>query len=243
MDVVQTGLVLYRPPRDTGRPQVGDVARLAGGRLVARVRFEFEDGTRAYACRDYDPSENPETAPLCAAPMDWSREIEAELNRRPGCYRQLEPRDYERERLEFAKFRVEWPFTAKRIAEAIDLEASAAPADLFDLGLTLYPYQDQGTWRRFADRHAAGDFGLYGAFSSAPLADEELWTLAELPIVVGNRAAIAAKSGAIRSRFPVGRTESRSPEKPQLKVVDAVTVLSRGGPRTLLTKSFIDVDA
>jgi hypothetical protein len=245
MEVIQMGVVLSRPPKDKpGRVQVGDVAKLTSGRLVARCRFDVGDGTSAYTCRDYDLGEVPETAPVCAAPTNWDRWIDEEMNRHPGQYRQLGPRDCERERAEFAKFRAEWPAVASRIAAWIDFEVSPAPADLFCLGTVLYPFQSPGVnWRGFVDRHAGGEFGAYGKYDPAPLPEEALWTISEQPIGVANRAAIAAKTGPVRSRFVLGDKrlpQGVLPQRPQLAVVDVLTVLSPRGPRTLMKAHSVD---
>jgi hypothetical protein len=87
-----------------------------------------------------------------------------------------------------------------------------------------------------ADQHAAGDFGLYGEWSDAPLTDEELWTLE--PVAVANRAALAAGSGAVRSRFVMSDACIAPTWLAAAKrgAVDVVTVLSpKRGPRTLMT--------
>jgi hypothetical protein len=243
MEIVQTGVTLYRPAKGRpGGPQVGDVARLASGRLVARYRFDFDDGTRAYACRDYDPGENPETAQQLVAPTNWNRWIDAEVNRYPDRYHSLEPADYALERAEIRKFQREWPHLAARLAEVIDLAVIPVPTTIFELGPVLS--ESRGSkWRRLTDQHAAGSFGLYGEYDDSPVTDEELWTLSEQPILVANKAAIAANSGPVRSRFLLGNEKVE--DKTKHVVADIVTVLSpRGprslGPRTLMTWAYVD---
>jgi hypothetical protein len=255
VQVLHTGIVLKKPPKGSdGRPQTGDVARLASGRLVARCRVGFWDGTVAYGCRDYDPGETPDTAPSCVLPVDWSGWIDREMQRFPGLYQRLGPTDFVPEcQLEFTKFRREWP----NVAAVMGLDAAQVKVTLLDVGEVWYPAPgrvfDQRSsawwqprvglgarnvnWRRFADQHAAGVFGVYGQYDPAPLTEEELWTLAEQPILAANKAAIAAGAGPIRSRFVLVEL----PEESRLAVVDVVTVLSpKIRPRTLMVTDAVE---
>jgi hypothetical protein len=255
MQVLKENIVLLdrRKREPQSRAQVGDVARLESGRLVARCRFQFDDGTHAYAIRDYDPGETPESAPSFVSPTDWGRYIDHEINQNPGRYRRLEPRDYDRERAEVVRFRREWPIVSKRIEEAIDLCVTAAPAALFDLGSTLWANQGVGMpdydidFRGFADKHAAGDWGTHGKYDPAPLTEEESWLIGSQSVAVQNRAAIAARSGAVRSQFVLfderdgKKASDYTPGKPRLAVLEALTVLAPRGPRTLVRTGSVDV--
>jgi hypothetical protein len=246
MRVLQTGIVLYdrRKGGPSGPAQTGDVAELASGRLVARCHFDFGDGTGGSGCRTYDQGELPETAPCIPAPTNWGRWIDAELNRHPGQYRGLGPRDYDREIAEVKKFRGEWPLITARLAEVLDL--GALPTALFGLGQILWA--DTGVflagysidWRQLADRHASGSFGCHGEYSDTPVTEEQLWTLGEQPILVANKVAIAAKSGAVRSRFVLPKARTQDDRK--LGAVDVVTVLAPRGPRTLMSTAYVDVE-
>ncbi len=254
MELLKTGVVLHDPrKREPGsRPQLGDVAHLASGRLVARCRAVFEDGTAAYGCRDYSPDERPETAPRCPTPRDWSAWIDHEASRVPDRYRELRPTDFLSEaELEFARFRREW----RHVSAAIGLDAPPAMRTLFKVGKVVYatrygagPDSDNPrwilttydiAWRRLLERHTAGDFGLYGQYDDAPLTDEEVFTLAEQPVVVVNKHAIATQSGPIRSRFVLPDAMQR--EKGKVAVVEVVTQLSPGrGPRTLMSVDYVE---
>jgi hypothetical protein len=164
------------------------------------------------------------------------------MNRWPGRYRQLGPRVEQQELLELKRFRTEWPHLAARIEATIGLDVSPAPFTLFELGPVWWANPRVSCadsaidWRSLADQHAAGDFGLYGEWSDAPLTDEELWTLE--PVAVANRAALAAGSGAVRSRFVMSDACIAPTWLAAAKrgAVDVVTVLSpKRGPRTLMT--------
>ena len=171
------------------------------------------------------------------------------LERGTDRYRQLGPTDFlsDAER-EFKRFRELWPYTAA----ACGLGAPPGAPSLFALGtvfhLTRYGrpvgYDDGRdearrilascdiAWRQYMARHSSGDFGLYGQHNEAPLTDEEVFTLAEQPVLSVNKASITAKAGPIRSRYALADSLQR--ERGMLAVLGVVTVLSpRRGPRTL----------
>jgi hypothetical protein len=253
VEILHTNIVLHDPRgrQPDGRPQIGDVARLASGRLVARVGFDFEDGTRSHAVRDYYPDVQPAAAPACVSPKNWGRWIDAELTQ--SDYRALGPRDYERERAELTRFRLEWPYVSARLEAAIGLDPSPVPRSLFELGLVRWANKAKAPisisdhtipWRDLVERHAAGSFGINGQYDATPVTDEEAWTLSELPIAVANRVAIQRASGPILSRFilPDADVPPASREGTKRVVVDVVTVLApKSGPRTLMTTAHVDV--
>jgi hypothetical protein len=207
-----------RKRQPDSRAQIGDVAELANGRLVARCLFSFGDGSGAYGCRDYSSDETLDTAPIIVSPTDWSRWMDHELNRRPAWYRPLEAKQFlSAAECEYAEFRKAYPCTAA----FIELPKPPARAMLFDVGHIVYDYQRMDAKRccSLVERHTVGDFGEHGKYDDASLTEEELFCLVEQPIVLQNKAAIASQSGAIRSRFGA---------------VDIVTVRSPRGTRTLI---------
>ena len=229
MEVMGNNVTLLndRKRNPQSRPIVGDVARLEGGRVVARHPIVFSDGTSAYAIRDYNLGVDPPTLSGGATPKDWSEWMRRQRERRPGNYRELGPREFlPKDELEFADFRGRYPHTAAFMG----LPEPQPRSPLFPVGPVHFPFEHFNIeWRRFLGRHDSGDFGIYGDYKAAKLSDEELWTLAEQSVLSQNAAAIAAKSGPIRSRF---RDSGR--------VVALVTVLSPRGPRTLITVESAD---
>lgn len=169
----------------------------------------------------------------------------------PGMYRQLGPR----EEHEFSRFLREWPWTAAKIAEAIGIDIPAPRATRFDVGTVFYPTVDcvsptsnsLGDDRMFpsgvrvqlhdlVDDHAAGSFGVYGRY------DDE--SCAENAILAANKAAIASRAGAVRSRFMLHSLKGYSIREafgdPSGVAVDVVTVWSERRPRTLVTRERVE---
>ncbi len=189
--------------------------------------------------------------------MDWSYQIDQEMNRIPGAYQQLGPR----EEHEYSRFRREWPWTAAALTKAIGLDCPPPRATRFQVGPVFYPTASfllphssarsnprvcpEGVrvdWHGLVDDHAGGSFGVYGGYDDAPLTDEG--------ILAANKAAIAAGAGAIRSRFilPDALQRSFSQEargKTNRVCVDVLTLLSassaRWPSRTLMTIEYVDV--
>ena len=238
MKILQTDATLEdrRKKNPQSRPLVGDLACLKGGRVVARYRLNFSDGTTAWALRGYaldrDP---PELLTTGATPKDWWLWISEEIERGQGRFRELGPHEFvPADELEHARFRELWPHTAAFLKTP--LPPTRSP--LFPVGRVHYlsGWFDI-EWRRLLQRHDSGDHGVYGKADATPLTDEEAWALAEQPVLVQNKAAIAAKSGPIRSRFPVADASGR-----QSRIVAVVTVLSPRGPCTLMTATGADAD-
>jgi hypothetical protein len=232
MELLRTSIMLQdNRKRDPGsRPVVGDVARLDNGRVVARFRIDFEDGTSAWACGDYSLNEDPPALRNAATPKCWSRWMAGEIEKGQGRYRELGPRDFvPADELEYAAFRGAYP----HVAAFLRLPTSAPRSPLFDVGrvqISLHGLDID--WRQLLRTHDSGGFGIYGKYDDVPLTEAEVFTLAEQPVITVNKAAIAAKSGPIRSRFNL----------PACRVVTVVTVLSPRGARTLMTAERTDAD-
>lgn len=222
MEVLARNVTLVddRKRNPQGRALVGDVAKLEGGRVVARYPCTFADGTAAYACRDYSLDGDRPVLAGGATPKDWGEWMRVERERRQG-YRVLGSRDFlPAAELEYADFREQFPHTAAFLR----LPVPAPRSPLFDVGRVDYPSQFGAECRELLQMHDSGNFGAYGTYDGANLTDEELWTLVEQSVLTVNKASIASRVGPIRSRFhlPAGR------------VFALVTVLSPRGPRTLM---------
>lgn len=235
MKILQTGIVLQdlQKKNPQSRPLVGDLACLKGGRFIARFRLNFSDGTCAWALRDYALDRDPPELLAGVTPKDWSLWIKDEIERGQGSYCELGPRDYlPADELEHADFHKQFPHTAA----FLKIPLPPSRSTLFPVGRVHYPrHWCDVEWRRLLQRHDSGDFGVYGKADGAPLSEEEEWALAEQEVRIQNKAAIAAKSGAIRSRFLL-------PGAPRARVVTVVTVLSPSGPRTLMAAAFSEAD-
>jgi hypothetical protein len=224
MELLQHNVVLQdnRKRNPQSRPVVGDVARLDDGRVVARYRIDFQDGTSATACGDYALDDDPPTLRNVATPTNWTQWMGCEIEKAQGLYRQLGPNDFvPADSIEFASFRKTYP----HVAAFVHLPTSAPRSPLFDVGPVQIPWHWHDLdWRQLLHRHDSGDFGIYGKYDDAPLSEEEVFTLSKQPVLTVNKATIAARSGPVRSRYHLS----------QYRIVSVLTMLSPRGARTLM---------
>jgi hypothetical protein len=232
MEILASNVTLVddRKRNPQSRAIVGDVAMFESGRVVARYRTTFGDGTSSYACRDYRLDGDCPVLSGGAVPKDWSTWMREELERGQGAYRLLHEGDHRSAKeLEFADFRRRFPHTAA----FVNLPVPVSRSPLFEVGQVRIPSRwPDIDWHHLLSEHDSGVFGIYGKYDHTPLSDEELWTLAEGSVLNMNKAAIASQSGPIRSRYRL------SPSR----TVAVVTVLSPHAPRTLITLGFTDAD-
>jgi hypothetical protein len=231
MEVLETNVTLIddRKRNPQSRAIVGDLARLDSGRVVARFRLRFEDGTTPWACRDYALEGERPVLSGGGTPKDWSRWVTDEIEKGQGQYRRLEPHEFvPAASIEFASFHKVYP----HVAAFLNIPTQAPRLPLFDVGPVHIPraWRDID-WRQLLHAHDSGDFGLYGKYDDSPLTDEDLWLLSERPVVTGNKASIAAKSGPIRSRYHL-----------KGRIVTVVTVLTPRGASTLMTADRADAN-
>lgn len=217
----------------------GDVARLSDGTLSARWATPLSDGTPATSSAPYDPLADAATVRLGARPFDGAAFIAAQLESKLGGYHSLGP---DADEQEVIRFRKEWPHVADRLC----LDGPLLSFRLFDPGPVSYPKGPGAPdfWRAFIERHCSGDHGRNGEYDSKPLAADQEWTIDSQPVDVQNRAAIASRSGVVRSRFEIAADEqphfAKATGSSRRVVVDVLTVMGRSGPRTLCTLANVD---
>jgi hypothetical protein len=226
----------------------GELAVLPDGRLRSRRHVRMNDGSIVLAYAAFDPEGDVER-PLPSA-VDWLARFEAIAASQGGlaCFHELgPPAQTERER-----FAIEFP----ELAAELGVELPKAPVTLFNCGRcwyrkTLLPNVAIGlapeAWRELALRHALGHWGKDGDISEVgELTEVMQWTAEEFPVAVQNAMAIAAGSGAVRSRqelpaWALAQLRERHEWTKQRAGIQILTVLGRsGGPQTLLTVGPID---
>jgi hypothetical protein len=164
--------------------------------------------------------------------LDWFQWIAGQRERRTGVghWFEVPPHDIS----EVSRFVAQWP----EVSRQIGLEADPTKHRLFDPGRASYQSVSEGVslggpfFRDLLDAHTSADHGVY--------ADDG-------DIIAGNAAAVASRSGAVRSRYLLPDAEQkrwRGPEHIQGRfghrpdrVIDVVTAF---GPRDNETIMFVE---
>lgn len=224
----------------------GDVARLSDGRHIARFSYAGCDGTTLWGYGDW--SEDQDVTISRYGATDWAHRLRALATRIDAV--PLQPCE---KALEYQRMLAQFPVLAQSESVRAEFGAAAVPkTQLFPPGSVNYPLQIRGGggwapawWRRYAELHCAGEWGVHSRFVAAQWTPDELWSRGELPMHVQNSIAIATRTGAIVSRFklePVDQEmfmrHERSPGRFDDRPTRFVEVISapflRSGAKTLL---------
>jgi hypothetical protein len=197
-EIIYTNVILSDLTRGTNAAQATlcDVARLADGRQVAR---STSNGVLTYNTFPSDPR-------VAAEFIGSAENLSARFANQMEAVRvrsQLRALQMTTLQAEIHKFRLMFP----AIADLQGLERER-PSPCFSTGEVFVGISAphgllgvDGVWP-IVDRHAAGDFGTHGHFSSTPLSPEEEFMIGLLPTVERrNSAAILSGSGIVRSEY------------------------------------------
>jgi hypothetical protein len=202
---------------------------LDDGRLFGRWQIEGSDGL-VEVCREYDPKEDPLTAPRPPV-VDWSHWHREQLEKRSGGWFRVSLDDVGSERARFAR---EWPEVAEILGIGPDAEWR-----LFDVGEIQIQKEISTVWRPYVLRHMRGDYGLYGSHPDDPVNESEAWTISVQPPHVQARHAVdTGGRGVIRSRhLPADREQATWPPVahfPQARrTIDITTIFGATTKKTL----------
>jgi hypothetical protein len=227
--VIERGIVLSRP-HGRGYTLNGDVARLSTGALVCRYQTKGADGHDITAVDRWHPNDDVErvTRPLGTDWAAWATRKRHSLGIDRG---ELGPRPDDAE--DVVKFRREFPTLARRFK----LDAAVPVTRVFPVGpVTIQGVLGVHFWHDTIDKHSVeANFGGWGRLADAgPLTEETYWTLASVSVLTANAAAIASKSGCIRSRYLLEPEHEKLLKRPdRIHTADVATVFGRAGPLTL----------
>jgi hypothetical protein len=225
-------IVLHKSDPDKGRePQIsGDVGQLDDGRLFARFELPGEGGP-IVGCRPWTEGEDPRLVPRPAVEDVWSWQRCRFESFNQGWHRW----NRSGEPNERARFAEQWP----EIAGILGL--TPLPEHwLIDVGDVIYPRDFEiPQWREYLDRHAVGNYGLYGQHPEEPVSVSQAWTIVLQSHPIRARHAVDAGRGVIRSRWALPlAAQSRFKKSEFLTAAaytaDITTVYADRGRRTLV---------
>jgi hypothetical protein len=193
----------------------GTIARLSDDRTVARVVNHDRAGVELCRYADWDSERGCLAGPWDGG-EDWPGFVERKSEELAITVGVLPVP--QREPTEIERFCGMWP----EVAKALGLRAEAPPKPLFEIGRTLSA-KGVGSGE-LLDRHAHGDFGIYGSFDPTPLTPEQLFLIGVLAPALANSHAIQTGKGTVRSAYAV------SPGR----VVKIFTVLAGRDGKTLI---------